>query len=53
MWIILWITELNSPKSVMTEAYNNIISDDEGWLQILRDRNSTTHIYDEEDAATI
>lgn len=48
------VSDINSPKSVMREAYNNnIISDDEGWLQILRDRNSTSHIYDEEDANMI
>lgn len=45
------VTDINSPKSVMTEAYNNnLITDAEGWLQILRDRNSTSHIYNEEDA---
>lgn len=48
------ITDINSPKSVMSEAYNNrLITNDTGWLQILRDRNSTSHIYDEEDAAEI
>ncbi len=48
------ITDINSPKAVMKEAYNNnLISDDVGWLQILQDRNSTSHIYDEEDANEI
>ena len=48
------ITEINSPKSVLSEAFNNnVITDDSGWLQILRDRNSTSHIYDEESAADI
>ena len=48
------ISDINSPKSVMAEAYNNhIITDELGWLQILRDRNSTSHIYDEEDAQEI
>lgn len=48
------ITDINSPKSVMSEAYNNrLITNDIGWLQILRDRNSTSHIYDEEDASDI
>ena len=31
----------------------NIITDDEGWLTILRDRNLTSHIYDEDDANKI
>ncbi len=45
------LTNINSPKSVMREAYNNnLITDDNGWLQILDDRNSTSHIYDEDDA---
>lgn len=48
------ITDINSPKSVMSEAYSNrLITNDTGWLQILRDRNSTSHIYDEEDATEI
>lgn len=48
------ITDINSPKRVMSEAYNNdLISDDTGWLQILRDRNSTSHIYDAADAEDI
>ncbi len=38
----------------MREAFNiSIISDDEGWIKILDDRNSTSHIYDETDAAEI
>lgn len=45
------VTDINSPKSVMREAYNNnLITDDDGWIQILQDRNSTSHIYDEDDA---
>ncbi len=48
------ITDINSPKKVMREAFNNdIITDDEGWIQILDDRNSTAHIYDEDDANEI
>lgn len=48
------VTDINSPKSVMREAFNNdLISDDSGWLQILDDRNATSHIYDEKDAADI
>ena len=45
------VMDINSPKSVMREAYNNnLITDDDGWIQILQDRNSTSHIYDEDDA---
>lgn len=45
------MTDINSPKKVMREAFNNnIIEDDQGWIQILDDRNSTSHIYDEDDA---
>lgn len=48
------VIDINSPKSVMREAYNNnLIADDNGWLQILQDRNSTSHIYDEDDANDI
>ena len=42
------VTDINSPKRVMIEAYNNeLITDEEGWIQVLHDRNSTSHIYDE------
>ncbi|MGH4123729.1 MAG: nucleotidyltransferase substrate binding protein [Clostridium sp.] len=45
---------LNSPKSVLREAYSaGIISDDELWLKMLNDRNSTSHIYSEQVATEI
>ncbi len=45
------VADINSPKSVMREAYNmDVITNDIGWLQILDDRNSTSHIYNEDDA---
>ena len=48
------ITDINSPKSVMRGAYAaGLIKDEVGWLRILDDRNSTSHIYDEDDAAEI
>lgn len=48
------IININTPKSVMREAFKaGIISDSDGWIKILDDRNSTPHIYDEEDAAEI
>ncbi|HHY77992.1 MAG TPA: nucleotidyltransferase [Clostridiales bacterium] len=39
---------LNSPKTVLREAYAaGLIDDEELWLNMLRDRNLTVHIYDE------
>jgi len=39
---------LNSPKTVLREALTaGLISDEELWLDMLNDRNSTTHIYSE------
>lgn len=39
---------LNSPKPILREAYaGNLIEDEELWLQMLKDRNSTTHLYNE------
>ncbi len=52
--LTLEISDINNPKAVMSEAYHNqLITDESGWLQILRDRNSTSHIYDEEEATEI
>lgn len=48
------LANINSPKSVMREAYHmNVITDEDGWIQILDDRNATSHIYDEEEATGI
>ncbi|AHM57331.1 nucleotidyltransferase substrate binding protein [Peptoclostridium acidaminophilum DSM 3953] len=45
---------LNSPKTVFREAFSaGIISHEELWLSMLKDRNSTTHIYSEEVAKKI
>ncbi|MCR1898468.1 nucleotidyltransferase substrate binding protein [Irregularibacter muris] len=45
---------LNSPKTVLREAFSaGIIRNEELWLSMLRDRNSTTHIYSEEMAKKI
>lgn len=39
---------LNSPKMVLREAFAaEIIKEDELWLAMLNDRNSTAHIYNE------
>ncbi len=40
--------EFNSPRSVIKEAYKiNLIEDGEKWLDMLDDRNLTSHTYDE------
>lgn len=48
------VVNINTPKAVMREAYTtDIINDEQGWLQILNDRNSTSHIYNENEANEI
>ena len=45
---------LNSPKLVLKEAYSaDIIQDQRLWLNMLSDRNSTSHIYSESLATEI
>ena len=45
---------LNSPKTVLREAFAaELIKDDELWLAMLSDRNSTTHIDNEQLAIEI
>lgn len=45
---------INSPKSILREAFSTgLIEDDELWLEILNDRNSTSHIYSERLAVEI
>jgi len=45
---------LNSPKSVLREAYAaGLVEDQDLWLLMLDDRNSTTHIYEKEMAVAI
>lgn len=45
---------LNSPKTVLREAFAaELIKDDELWLAMLSDRNSTTNIYNEQLAIEI
>lgn len=46
--------DINSPKSVMKQAYSDgLIKDEAGWLELLNARNITSHIYDEETAKEI
>lgn len=47
-------TDINSPKSVMKQAYaDNLINDEEIWLELLYSRNLTSHIYDDNTATAI
>lgn len=47
-------TDINSPKSVMKTAFaDGLLTDEQGWLDILNSRNITSHIYDEKTAATV
>lgn len=42
------VGDFNSPRSVMKEAYKmNLITEGELWLDMLEDRNLTSHTYDE------
>ncbi|MBE6745874.1 MAG: toxin-antitoxin system, antitoxin component [Ruminococcaceae bacterium] len=46
--------DLNSPKSVMRQVYaDNLITDEQGWLELLQARNLTSHIYDENTAGEV
>jgi len=48
------LTGLNSPKTVLREALAaELINDEELWLAMLKDRNSTAHIYSEQLAIKI
>ncbi|MHC1724276.1 MAG: HI0074 family nucleotidyltransferase substrate-binding subunit [Aminipila sp.] len=47
-------TEINSPKSVMRTSYEDgVIKEEAAWISLLNDRNSTSHIYDEQTAIDI
>jgi nucleotidyltransferase substrate binding protein (TIGR01987 family) len=38
----------NTPRSVIKEAYRvEWITDGDGWIDMLEDRNKTSHLYDE------
>lgn len=42
------LTGLNSPRPNLREAYAaRLINDEDQWLKMLKDRNSTSHLYDE------
>lgn len=46
----LGVTLENSfPRTIYKKAYvNNLISDDKVWINLLEDRNATSHIYNED-----
>lgn len=46
--------DLNSPRSVMREAYAfGLIDNDALWNDLLKDRNQTSHVYNQETARNI
>ena len=48
------ITEANSPKSVFRELYQlKWIDNEQLWLELIKDRNLTSHVYDEHVAEDI
>jgi len=47
-------TEANSPRSAIKEGYKmELIKNGERWIDMLEDRNLTSHIYDEKDSLRI
>lgn len=48
------ITELKSPRTTIREAFSyGLIEDGEQWIDMMIDRNKTSHLYDEEEAKFI
>lgn len=48
------IEEAKSPKSTFKEAFKiGLIEDGEAWIDMLKDKNLTSHVYDEDVAITI
>ena len=48
------IEEAKSPRSTFREAFKvELIDDGEAWIDMLKDRNLTSHVYDEEMAIEI
>lgn len=46
--------ELDSPRPVIKKAFaDKLITDEEGWLDLLTDRNLTSHLYDAETAQEV
>lgn len=48
------IEEMRSPRATIREAYTyGLIRDGDEWIDMMVDRNKTSHIYDEEEAKLI
>ncbi|WP_059106160.1 nucleotidyltransferase substrate binding protein [Shouchella shacheensis] len=48
------INELKSPRSTIKEAYTyGLIENGDQWIDMMIDRNKTSHLYDEEEAKLI
>lgn len=46
--------QANSPRAAIKEGFSaGLIGDGEGWIDMLEDRNRTSHIYDEKEAVKI
>ena len=46
--------ETDTPRAAIKEAYKSkFIKDGDGWIDMLEDRNKTSHIYDEKEALKI
>ena len=46
--------EAETPRMVIKEAFKSgLIADGDGWVEMLEDRNKTSHIYDEPQALII
>ena len=46
--------EARTPREALRKAYSaRLIEDEEDWLQMLADRNETSHVYDEQGALRI
>lgn len=46
--------EVHGPRPVIKEAFSaGLLQDGEGWINMLEDRNRTSHIYDESEARQI
>lgn len=48
------ITEIKSPRATIREAFTyGLIEDGEQWIDMMVDRNKTSHLYDEREAKLI
>jgi nucleotidyltransferase substrate binding protein (TIGR01987 family) len=48
------VSEIKSPRATMREAFTyGLIEDGDEWIDMMIERNKTSHIYDEEEAKLI